>query len=151
MPVQVAVQVTVRRLVREDQPLLEEMYDVIAPLGQALGLPPKDAAQRREWLNSLRDGVNFGGFVEGKLAGHLALFPDDDTAELMCFVHPGFRRQGVATAMALAAVDEARAAGYRSISVYIDSHNAAARQGLRKFGFRAAWEDLEEAEYSFVL
>jgi GNAT superfamily N-acetyltransferase len=151
MPVQTVLQVIVRRLTTEDQPLLEEMYDVLAPLGQALGLPPQDAAQRREWLVSLHDGMNFGAFAEGKLAGHLALLPDDETAEVMCFVHPQFRRQGVATALVHAAAEAARAAGCHSISVFIDTHNMGARHGLLRFGFQAVWEDLEEAEYSFAL
>jgi RimJ/RimL family protein N-acetyltransferase len=152
MPVLVGHDVMVRRLRDEDRPQLEAMYDTIAPLGEALGLPPRDPALRREWLAGIREAINLVSFVDGKLAGHLALFPDDDdAAELMCFVHQDFRRQGLATALARAAVEEAQAAGYRRIAVFIDSHNKGARLGLLKFGFRPVWEDLEEAEYSLTL
>ena len=152
MPVLVGRDVMVRRLRDEDRPLLEAMYDTIAPLGEALGLPPRDAALRREWLAGMREAINLVGFVDGKLAGHLALFPDDDdAAELMCFVHQDFRRQGLATALSRAAVEAAQAAGYHRIAVFIDTHNKGARQGLLKFGFRPVWEDLEEAEYSLTL
>jgi RimJ/RimL family protein N-acetyltransferase len=152
MPVLVGRELMVRRLRDEDRPLLEAMYDTIAPLGEALGLPPRDLALRHEWLAGMRPAINLVGFVDGKLAGHLALFPDDDdAAELMCFVHQDFRRLGLATALSRAAVEEAHAAGYRRIAVFIDSHNKGARQGLLKFGFRPVWEDIEEAEYSLTL
>lgn len=152
MPVLPGCEVMVRRLRDEDFPLLEAMYDTIAPLGEALGLPPRDPALRHEWLAGMREAINLVGLVDGKLAGHLALFPeDDDAAELMCFVHQDFRRQGLATALSRAAVEEARGAGYHRIAVFIDTHNQGARQGLLKFGFRPVWEDLEEAEYSFTL
>jgi len=117
-----------------------------------LGLPPRDLALRHEWLAGLGGVINLVGFVDGALAGHLALFPDDeDAAELMCFVHQDFRRRGLATALLHAAVEAAQAAGYRRLAVFIDTHNKGARQGLLKFGFRPVWEDLEEAEYSLTL
>jgi RimJ/RimL family protein N-acetyltransferase len=152
MPVLSGRDVMVRRLRDEDRPLVEAMYDTIAPLGEALGLPPRDLVLRHEWLVGMRAAINLIGFMDGKLAGHLALFAeDDDAAELMCFVHQDYRRQGLATALARAAVEEAQAAGYRRLAVFIDTHNKGARQGLLKFGFRPVWEDLEEAEYSLTL
>jgi GNAT superfamily N-acetyltransferase len=152
MPVVVGHDLLVRRLRDEERPLLEAMYDTMAPLGEALGLPPRDLALRHEWLAGIRDAINLVGFVDGKLAGHLALFPgDDDAAELMCFVHQDFRRLGLATALSHAAVEQARAAGYHRLAVFINTHNKGARQGLLQFGFRPVWEDLEEAEYSLTL
>jgi len=152
MPVLAGRELLVRRLKDEDRLPLEAMYDTILPLGEALGLPPRDATLRHEWLAGMREAIQLAGFVDGRLAGHLALFPGDDgAAELMCFVHQDFRRQGLATALTRAAVEEAQAAGYRRIAVFIDTHNKGARQGLLRFGFRPVWEDLEEAEYSLTL
>jgi len=86
------------------------------------------------------------------LAGHLALLAvDEDAAELMCFVHQNFRRQGVATALCRAALQEAKEAGYQRISVFLNTHNLGARHGLLRFGFEPVWEDLEEAEYVYWL
>ena len=152
MRAQTALQTQVRRLTDEDQPLLEEMYAPFAPLSEALGLPPKEPSRRHVWLATLRDSVNLGAFVDGKLAGHLALLAvDADAAELMCFVHQDFRRQGIATALCRAALEEARNAGYQRISVFINTHDLGARHGLLKFGFEPVWEDLEEAEYVYWL
>jgi GNAT superfamily N-acetyltransferase len=140
-----------RRLMDQDQPLLEEMYSTFTPLGEALGLPPRHAAERKCWLATLRGGINFVAFMDERLVGHLALLPTGDAAELACFVHQDFRRQGLATALTRAAVEEARAAGYKRISVAIDTHNIGARRGLLKFGFHPVWEDLQEGEYVYPL
>ena len=151
MPVQTGRQITVRRLMPEDQPLLEEMYSTFEPMGAALGLPPRDAARRATWLAGLREGINLVAFAAGKLVGHLVLLSLGETAEMSAFVHQDFRRQGIGTAMVFAAVEQGRAAGYTRLVVFIDTRNRAARQGLLKFGFRATWEDLQEAEYGYRL
>jgi len=147
-----ALQLQIRRLTPQDQTLLDEMYATFQPLSQALGLPPAEPSRRQAWLHSLAEAVNLVAFVDGKLAGHLALLAVDEyAAELMCFVHQDFRRQGVATALCRAARDQAREAGYQRISVFINSHNLGARHGLLRFGFEPVWEDLEEAEYVYWL
>jgi RimJ/RimL family protein N-acetyltransferase len=151
MPVESACEVVVRRLREEDRPVLAEMYHSFNPLGGALGLPPIDPERQATWLSKLSRGVNLVAFLEGRLAGHLALVPIGDAAELTCFVHQDFRRRGLATALTFQAVEEARRLGYRRISVFIDTHNTGARHGLLKFGFRIVWEDLQEGEYEYAL
>ena len=152
MPVHTAQDVQVRRLRDADQPLLDEMYATFAPIGDALGLPPRASERRQAWLRSLRNALNLVAEVEGKLVGHLALLAvDESAAELMCFVHQDFRRHGIATALCCVALDQAKAAGYQRISVFINTHNRRARRGLLKFGFEPVWEDLEEAEYVYWL
>jgi GNAT superfamily N-acetyltransferase len=144
-----ACQVVVRRLTEQDQPLLDQMYSRFTPLAGALGLPPYRAAERSSWLASLRAGINLIAFVDEHLAGHLALLLTGDAAEMTCFVHQDFRRQGLATQLTHAAVEEARRAGCIRISVFINTSNVAARHGLLKFGFHPVWEDLQEGEYVY--
>ena len=152
MPVQSAHQIAVRPMERGDEPLLAAMYDTFEPMSEALGLPPKETSRRQAWLRTLRTAVNLVAFVDGKLAGHAALLAvDEDSAEMMCFVHQDFRRQGVATSLARALMDHAKEGGYQRISVFINTHNLGARHGLLKFGFEPVWEDLEEAEYVYWL
>jgi GNAT superfamily N-acetyltransferase len=144
-------QITVRRLSGADRFALEEMYESFVPLGEALGLPPRDPERRRAWLNSLAEGIQFAAWAGGVLAGHLALLPEDHEAELTCFVHQDYRRQGIATALAETAVGAAAQAGISTIWVLIDNHNAAARRGLLKFGFRIAWEDHVESKFVYAV
>ena len=152
MHVQITHQIAVRRMENTDQPLLAEMYDTFQPLTNALGLPPAERSQRQAWLRTLQTAVNLVAFVQRKLAGHAALLAiDDDSAELMCLVHQDFRRQGVGTALVCAALQHAKLAGYQRISVFINTHNLGARQGLLRLGFQPVWEDLEEAEYVYWL
>ena len=151
MVVSTACEIMVRRLTDKDQPLVEEMYRTFAPLPGTQGLPPLDGDQRRAWLKKLRQGINLVAFTDDTLAAHLALVPIGDAAELTCFVHQDFRRRGLATTLVRVAIDEAGAAGYNRISVFIDTHNMGARRGLLKFGFRPVWEDLEEGEYVYTL
>ena len=151
MSVEIARKISVRRIGEEDRPLLEAMYDTFIPHGLAHGLPPREPAQRRDWLASLRAGINLAAFADATLAGHLALMPCNGDVELTCFVHQDFRRQGIAWALAEAAVGEARAAGFTAIWVLIDNPNIPARRGLIQFGFRAEWEDISEAKYVYDL
>ena len=152
MPVQSAHQIAIRPMERDDEPLLAAMYDTFQPLSEALGLPPKEASRRHAWLRTLRTAVNLVAFVDGKLAGHAALLAvDDDSAEMMCFVHQDFRRQGLGTSLTRALLEHAKQGGYQRISVFINTHNLGARRGLLKFGFEPVWEDLEEAEYAYWL
>jgi len=151
MAAQTAVEVKVRRLTDKDWPLLERMYATFTPLAGAKGLPPPGSTERSAWLNKLAEGINLVAFVEDRLAGHLVLLPVGNAAELTCFVHQGYRRRGLATSLTQTAVEEARAAGFRRVFVFIDTHNVGARRGLLKFGFRPVWEDLEEGEYVYRL
>ena len=146
MPTLTANQISVRRLSEEDRPLLEQMYDTFTPLGEALGLPPRDAARRSAWLDHLWTGINVVAVIEGRVAGHLALMPSGQAAEMALFVHQDFRRQGVGAALFPAAAEEARARGLRHLWVLVSNDNFPARAGLRRFGFRPAWEDLGEVQ-----
>src|SRR5581483_4564123 len=152
MALQTAHQIAVRRWKDTDQPALAEMYDSFEPLSEALGLPPREPSRRQAWLRTLEGSLNLLAFMDDRLAGHLALLAiDDNSAELMCFVHQDFRRRGVATALARAALEHAKESGYQRISVFINSHNIGARHGLLRFGVEPVWEDLEEAEYVYWL
>ena len=150
MPVQCAHDIAVRPREPADEPLLAAMYETFEPLNDALGLPPKEVSRRQAWLRTLRTADNLVALVDGKLAGHAALLAiDENSAEFMCFVHQDFRHHGVGTSLARAAMRHAKDAGYQRISVFINTHNLGARQGLLKFGFEPVWEDLEEAEYVY--
>ena len=65
MSVQTAQRISVRQMNAEDRPLLEQMYNSYAPLGDTLGLPPPDPIRRRDWLEDVGEGINLVAYVDG--------------------------------------------------------------------------------------
>ena len=151
MAAQVARLITVWRLSMQDLKPLEEMFKSYTPLGGTLGLPPIDPARRKKWLENLREGINLVAYVNGRLAAHLVLLSTGGALELVAYVHQDFRRQGVATALANAAIAEARTGGYSKIWLLVAKDNIAAQRGLQKLGFDIDWEDLHEIQFSFSI
>jgi ribosomal protein S18 acetylase RimI-like enzyme len=149
MTLEVAQQVTVRRMTREDQPALQQMYETYNQLGGTLGLPPKDPAMRRYWLENLSRGINLVAWVDGRLVGHLVLLPAGGSLEMVAYVHQDFRRLGVGTALAHAAIEEAHTGGFSYLWLLVSKTNMPAQHSLASLGFRIAWQDLREMQFLF--
>jgi len=66
---------------------------------------------------------------------------------MVAYVHQNYRRQGVATAMTKAAIEEARSAGFAYIWLLVARDNIAAQRGLKKLRFRVAWQDPHEMQF----
>jgi ribosomal protein S18 acetylase RimI-like enzyme len=147
MPVTIANQIAVRQLTPEDSPALEEMYDSHSSLADTLGFPPPDRILRKYWLEELRRGINLVAYFDGTLAGHLVLLPTGGAVQMAGYVHKSFRRQGLATALAKAAVEEAHLAGFHYIWLLIAKENLSARRCLEKLGFHIAWQDERELQF----
>jgi len=148
MSVQVASQIAVRRLSSDDVPALEQMYNSYAGLDGAFGVPTPDPILRRYWLKELRQGINLVAHVDGTVAGHLVLLPTGSGAvQMMAYIHQDFRRQGVATALTTAAIEEAGLDGFHYIWLLIAKANLAAQRWLQKLGFRIQWEDEREVQF----
>lgn len=78
------------------------MYDRFDPLGAALGLPPRAAETRHEWIvSALGQIVNVAALsLDGEVVGHCFLVGDKpSSAELAVFVHQEFRRRGIGAAL----------------------------------------------------
>jgi GNAT superfamily N-acetyltransferase len=142
MAVQSAHEIAVRRMAKEDSPLVESLCSASLPV-----TPPEKGRR----LANLREGIHLIAFVGVHLAGHLALLPVGDAAELTCFVRQDFRRQGVATALMEAALQEARASHCSAIIAFDDTHSVAVRRGLLNFGFEILWEAGDAAECIYPL
>jgi ribosomal protein S18 acetylase RimI-like enzyme len=82
------------------------------------------------------------------VAGHLVLIPTGSGAvQMMAYVHQDFRRQGIATALTTAAIEEAGLDGFHYIWLLIAKKNLAARRCLQNLGFRIQWEDEREVQF----
>jgi RimJ/RimL family protein N-acetyltransferase len=119
--------------------LLIEMYDRVAPLGGALGLPPRWEEPRRDWIDgALSEELNLGAFSPGGAAvGHCFLVADKTSSgELAIFVHQQYRRRGVATALVKAMLKWGGVEGLRRVWTLTGPENTAALRLQEKLGFR---------------
>src|SRR5215471_16556288 len=131
--------IRIRPVGRQQRDLLIEMYGQFEPLGAALGLPPNGEEARREWIErALGYKMNLVAFSPaGAVVGHCFLVPDEaGSAELAVFVHQGFRRRGVATALLKTALEWAAVEGLRRVWTLTGSENTAALRLQEKLGFR---------------
>jgi GNAT superfamily N-acetyltransferase len=115
------------------------MYDRFDPLGGALGLPPRTAEARCEWIGSaLGQRVNVAAFLPvGEVVGHCFLAADKPaSAEMAVFVHQESRRIGVGTALVKEALAWGGGAGLRRVWSMTSSDNRAALLLQKNCGFR---------------
>ena len=131
--------IRIRAIGLPQRDFLTGMYDRFDPLGGALGLPPRRAEARREWIGlALGHKVNLAGFSPaGEVVGHCFLAADQaDSAEMAIFVHQEYRRRGVGTALVKAALESEGTAGLRRVWTLTSSDNRAALHLQMKCGFR---------------
>jgi ribosomal protein S18 acetylase RimI-like enzyme len=147
VPTTQAGQAEVRATAGSDWPRVAEMYESYHSLGATLGLPPAAAAERKEWLDSLRRGLNLVACIDGRIAGHLAMLGTGGAAEIVLYVHQDFRGRGVAPALLREAAEAARQAGHSYVWLLVAKTNLAAQRLLRRLRFRVAWEDLHEMQF----
>jgi RimJ/RimL family protein N-acetyltransferase len=115
------------------------MYDQFDPLGAALGLPPRTAEARREWVGrTLSHKVNVAAFLPaGEIVGHCFLAGEKTgSAEIAIFVHQEFRMRGVGTALVKAVLEWGCAMGLRRVWSMTSADNSAALRLQKNCGFR---------------
>jgi L-amino acid N-acyltransferase YncA len=129
---------TIRAYTPADRPALEAMYVDFEPKRAAQGLPPASEEAIRRWLHrTLPVGTHALAEVAGVVRGHVMLMPMEDcTAELANFVHQSVRGRGIGSALNRAAVETARAAGYRRVWLSVEPSNRAAMRSYERAGFR---------------
>jgi len=134
--------------------LLIGMYDRFDPLGVALGLPPRRAEARRQWLSvALSQKVNLAAFSPAReVVGHCFLVADKaGSAKMAIFVHQDFRRRGVGAALLKAALQSEGAAGLRRVWSLTSSDNKAGLRLQVRCGFRLINSALPETELEIDL
>jgi acetyltransferase len=131
--------IRIRAIGPQQRDLLVEMYDRFETLGAALGIPPVEEEQRREWIQSaLSHEMNLAAFLHtGAVIGHCFLVADKTgSAELAVFVRQEYRRRGVAAALVKTVLEWGNEAGLRRVWTLTGSENTAALRLQAKFGFR---------------
>ena len=134
---------TIRRATEADEPVLRELWEEFE-----VEVPTPFAEEREtwteEWQDTLDDIRGGGVFLAEDDEGPLGLAwieaPVKGRAHIQTVVvRPRGRRQGVATALLRACVDDARERGALRVSLDVVADNVAAREVWRRFGF----EELE--------
>lgn len=122
-----------------DRPALDAFYVGFEPKRRAQGLPPEGADRIRRWLEPvLAHGIHLLAWRDELLIGHSLLVPMPDPAavEYAVFLRADERGRGVGTMLNRAAVDAARAAGFRRLWLSVEPHNRAAIRSYENAGFR---------------
>jgi GNAT superfamily N-acetyltransferase len=113
--------IEVRRGTAEDRAALLGMYETFEPHGGPYGLPPRNAPE--QWLKRLAEYPSFVATVDGHLAGHGVLCPDQDSAEIVVFVHQDYRNRGLGKVIVGQLIEEARRRGLKRIWGMMDPEN----------------------------
>ena len=130
---------------REDLQQLLDIYNYEVVHGVAtLDLQPKSLEELGQWFDAhnIKNHPLLVAEQAGRVAGYASLSPYrskeayHSTVELSIYIGPGFRRQGVATALMEAILREARQdpETHTVVSVITDG-NEASRKLHEKFGF----------------
>lgn len=123
----------------EDYPALTEMYRGFEPKEWGQGLPSRLEQKREEWLRYMVDeGINLLAAIEGKIAGHAALFEMERgiSCEYLVFVHQDYQDRGIGQALTQAMKDVAREMGYSQIWLTVEAKRLKAIHVYEKAGFR---------------
>lgn len=147
-------QIRIQAIGLPQRDLLIAMYDRFDPLGAALGLPPRAAETRHEWIvSALGQIVNVAALSrDGEVVGHCFLAGDKpSSAELAVFVHQEFRRRGIGAALLKKALEWGWSAGLERAWAITASDNRAALRLLMSCGFRLMRPDVDVAELDIDL
>jgi RimJ/RimL family protein N-acetyltransferase len=113
-------------------------YDQFEPKGVDLGIPPRVASTRREWVGRLaRTSVGVLAMDGDRVVGHTAAVPiNASTSELFVFVHQDAQNQGIGTELVRSLAKCAAEIGLKRLWLSVLNSNFIAIHVYRKCGFR---------------
>ncbi|MFB6172087.1 MAG: N-acetyltransferase family protein [Haloarculaceae archaeon] len=126
------------------EPLLE-MYDAYEPDDRAQGIPPRTAASRRSWVETLlADGLNVLAWQDDRVVGHATLVPGGpDQHELAIFVARSHQQAGIGSRLVRSLLAHGAANGVERVWLTVERTNRVARQLYRSTGFAVTEEGVE--------
>ncbi|WP_134669991.1 GNAT family N-acetyltransferase [Halorussus marinus] len=131
-----------------DREALAAMYDAFGIEGRAQGIPPADPDRRREWLDTICDGIGVVATHGGRAVGHGVLLAGGPGHELALFVHPDYRSAGIGTALLRALLGRGEAAGVERVWLSVRRGNRPAVSLYRRAEFSVTESGLGELEMS---
>jgi RimJ/RimL family protein N-acetyltransferase len=135
-----------------DLSLLLEMYSNFSPKPASQGLPPPDNETCHNWVIKLFEmGMNFLAWKNGKVIAHTALIPDpkEKAVEFIVFVDQNYRNLRIGTELTWSTLEEAKALGFQSVWLSVETSNFVAIKLYRNFGFQ--FFDMDSCERIMLL
>lgn len=115
---------------------LLSMYADWDPEDRTLGLPPREQAERAEWLDRLSDGLHALAWHDDRAVGHTGLsLKEEDAHELLAFVTPSYRNIGVGSMLLSVVLASHAERGGSRVRIRVERTNEPALGFFRKFGF----------------
>lgn len=133
---------------------LVEMYVAFDPQDRAQGIPPRNEARIRDWLDNIlaADAVNVIARTDTQLVGHATLVPDEaNEYELAIFVLDEYQESGIGTELITALLGNAAEQNIEYVWLFVERWNTAARALYRKVGFEPSETENFESEMSIRL
>ena len=135
-----AARAVLRRARDRDLDQLIDLFTEVAAEGRWIGaeLPVDRERRRRRFSEAIHDerAILLVADVDGQLVGQLDMeLARYGVADLGMLVAPGWRGQGLGTALLRAGIDWARGAGAHKVALQAWPHNAAAIALYEKLGF----------------
>jgi ribosomal protein S18 acetylase RimI-like enzyme len=129
-----------------------EMYAAYTDADRAQGIPPRERRDVAEWVeNMLADGINLVAWHDDDAVGHAALFPYDDTAELVIFVHPAYHHAGIGSRLIRALLGAGQRSGLDHVWLSVQRDNHVAMNLYRSVGFETTRRERSEHEMELEL
>ncbi|QGA81582.1 GNAT family N-acetyltransferase [Halomicrobium sp. LC1Hm] len=135
-----------------DSEAVVEMYAAYTDADRAQGIPPRERRDVAEWVDTmLDDGINLVAWHGEDAVGHAALFPYDETAELVIFVHPDYHYAGIGSRLIRALLGAGQRAGLDHVWLSVQRDNHVAMNLYRSVGFETTRRERNEHEMELDL
>lgn len=127
-------------------PLLE-MYGHFDDESRSQGLPPRNEARIRQWIDGLlEDGLNVVARHGDDVVGHAVLVPHGDTSELAIFVRPAYQATGIGTRLIRGLLGLGQENGLNHVWLTVSRTNRIAMNLYRSAGFETTASNRGEHE-----
>ena len=119
-----------------DRDALARMYERLDATSRAQGVPPREAAAIRTWLEDLLDGTDVVARHDGRIVGHVSLVPDGTGRhELSIFVQDEYQNRGIGTALLSAGLGQARIDGVDDVWLSVKTSDRRLQRFYSRAGF----------------
>jgi len=132
--------VSIRSFRPEDFEAMLAMFQSLSAEALRFGNPPYDRARLERWVSGLEGGILLLAFDGEKVVGVAMVFGRGRTGfrgigEFVSYIHQDYHRKGLGTFLAKTILQEAKAKGFRRVSLQVVADNTGAIKVYERAGF----------------